>query len=212
MRQAALKISPLADWSGDIGNEYFRRNPVTHDGVYIREMWLRRVLSHIGVKPKTFLEIGAGQGDNLIALRRILPHAELTATEPNSMALGLLAELLPTCTVNGDAVQNLSFADGMFDFVFTNGCLIHVPPDELHAALDEIYRVSHRWILLCEYFAAKQEHVSWRGSHIWKCDFGAELMKRHPTLQAAACNFEWKPLTGMDHATWWLFLKGEHCE
>lgn len=199
--------APLADWSSNIGNEYFERNPVTHEGVYIRERWLRRVLAHIGIPPKSFLEIGAGQGDNLLALRKILPHAELYATEPNKIARDILAENLPACTVNGDPVQNISYGPGMFDFVFTNGCLVHVPPNELHLALDEIYRASRRWILLCEYFSAREEHIDWRASHIWKCDFGARMLEKHPDLQAAACNFEWKHLTGMDHATWWLFLK-----
>jgi pseudaminic acid biosynthesis-associated methylase len=201
------KPNPLSDWAGNIGDQYFERNPVTKDGVLIREAWLHKVLSRMGFAPQSVLEIGAGQGDNLVALRKLLPDAQLAATEPNRTARDMLRAIVHGCTVTADAAQDLSFVSNECDLVFTNGCLIHVSPEERHLALNELYRVSKRWILICEYFAAKDEHVPWRGSHIWKCDFGAEMMKLQPTLTPVACEFEWKHLTGMDHATWWLFRK-----
>jgi len=200
-------INPLADWSGRIGDSYFKRNPVTDDGLARRKAWLCKVLCHLDPPPRTILEIGAGAGDNLIVLDELLPGAELFATEPNAAARGAMMEALPNVSAFSHSAQGLSLGDGTMDLVFTVCCLIHVPADELNQALSEIYRISRKWIVISEYFAARPEHIDWRGSHIWKCDFGSALMDLFPTVKPVACNFEWKPLTGLDHCTWWVFRK-----
>lgn len=75
-------------------------------------------------------------------------------------------------TVQG-AAQCLPFDDNSFDIVCTIGVLIHIPPDVIEAALDEIVRCSKRWIIGSEYYAPTQTELLYRGQRgvMWKNDF-----------------------------------------
>jgi pseudaminic acid biosynthesis-associated methylase len=157
---------------------------------------------------ETVLEVGAGTGNNLLCLRELASVVtqpdQIVAIEPNQLARKHLNKRGFTA-IDGKA-QKLPFEDGHFDVVFTSGLLIHIPPDDLLKVMSEIVRVSNKYVVCIEYFNAYPVEVEYRGSYIWKRDFGTMYMDNFP-LAPLNYGFEWKTLTGLDNLTWWLFEK-----
>jgi len=96
------------------------------------------------------------------------------------------------------------------DLVFTMGVLIHVPYDFLSQTFDQIFNLSNKYILTAEYFAPKEEMVNYRGCDemLWRRDYGSYWLKYYP-VDYIAHGFCWKPVSGLDNITWWLFKKKE---
>ena len=86
-------------------------------------------------------------------------------------------ELAKSRTKNINIIQgsafDVPFKDGYFDLVFTSGVLIHISPDEIAKAINEIYRCTNRYIWGFEYYADKYTKVKYRGHDelLWKADF-----------------------------------------
>ena len=49
---------------------------------------------------------------------------------------------------------DLIFAPDAFDLVLTCGLLIHIPPDQIRQVIEELVRVSKRYVLAIEYAVA----------------------------------------------------------
>jgi len=196
----------LRTWGAEFGGDYHGRN--YRAGLKQRIRLWAQILGHI--EPESILEVGAGTGTNLIALSHI-SDAELLAVEPNSQARMAIPERdsygRGIGAIGGDA-SGIPVA-GTVELVFTSGVLIHIPPDELDAALDEIYRVSSRYIACIEYFSDQLEAKTYRGEEglLWTRDFGSYWMDRFPDLGVVRCGFAWKRTTGLDNLTYWLFEK-----
>jgi hypothetical protein len=109
----------------------------------------------------------------------------------------------------GGMAQSIALPDGAADLAFTSGVLIHIHPDHLAAAIEEIHRCAARWIVCIEYFSDKAEEIAYRGhgERLFKRDFGGLWLDRFPGLRVAAYGFAWKRVTGLDNLTWWLFEK-----
>jgi ubiquinone/menaquinone biosynthesis C-methylase UbiE len=103
--------------------------------------WFSRALDYRGAAGLKVLDVGCGQGMDVIEYARaganvtgidLTPrHVELASR--NAAALGLRAEIL-----DGDA-EKLPFSDKTFDRVSSNGVLHHTP--DIEGALREIRRV-----------------------------------------------------------------------
>lgn len=174
------------------------------------QMW-RRILQPLSPEiPKSCLEVGANVGINLRALRA-LHRIEMYALEPNANARGILIrdDVVPVTHVLDGSVESIGLADASVDLVFTSGVLIHVEPARLQAACQEMHRVARRYLLTIEYFAHDPEEKTYRGETglLFKRDFGAFWLDQFPTLSVIDYGFFWKPATGLDNLTWWLFAK-----
>jgi len=194
----------LKAWDGEFGGDYHGRNHLADLKRRIR-LW-SEILGDI--EPQSILEVGAGTGTNMIALT-VIANSKLFAIEPNKDARRFL-EADGSVTACDGTAQSMPLPDEAVELVFTSGVLIHIPPDELDAALDEIYRVSSRYIACIEYFAAEPEMKKYRGRDnlLFKRDFGGYWMDRYPDLKVVNHGFAWKRVTGLDNLTWWLFSKG----
>ena len=199
-----MQTEQLEAWRDGLGDAYTARNPSDHASRLL--MW-HRVLKKI--KPYSILEVGANLGANLVALGK-LTDAGLAAVEPNATARKLLREVLSSTSIYDATAENLPFKDGEFDLVFTCGVLIHIAPDNLGRACDEIHRVSAKYIVCIEYFSDKPETVMYRGLEglLFKRDFGDFWMTRFPDLKIVDCHFFWRRMTGLDNLTAWVFEKG----
>ena len=192
----------LDAWTGDIGGDYHSRNH--RAGLKQRIRLWAQILGDI--EPKSILEVGAGTGTNLVALGSIT-DAVLAAIEPSVAGANALCIARIPC-YHGTA-QAIPVATRGRDLVFTSGVLIHIPPDELDAALDEIYRVSSRYIACIEYFADEPETKMYHGRDnlLFKRDFGAYWLERSPDLEVVRTGFAWRTTTGLDNLTYWLFQR-----
>jgi len=203
---------PKSAWAGEFGAEYTARNLASDEALRIRTaMWARIVESFRGDPPKSILEVGCNLGVNLRTLPRLV-DAELYAIEPNPQAREkvLAEQVLPPERLFAGFGDKIPVADGAVEMAFTSGVLIHVDPSNLAATMDEIHRVSSKYILCSEYFSPRAETVAYRGQDglLFKNDFGGLYMDRFPDLQLVDYGFFWKRVTQLDDATWWLFRKG----
>ncbi len=205
-RNAALNA-----WQGAFGDEYTKRNAPLPDVLAARlRMWSRVLAPLAGAPPESILEVGANLGLNLRALR-LLSQARLTAVEPNASARARLVEdgVLPPENVHDGVGSGLPFADGSHDLVFTSGVLIHVPPGDLAATCREIVRVARRYVLAVEYNSEQPVELPYRDREglLFKRDFGQFYLETCQGLTVRDYGFFWRPVTGLDNLTWWLFEK-----
>ena len=204
-------IDPKSAWSGDFGAAYTARNLASDQALRDRTlMWSRIGQSFQGDPPKSILEVGPNLGINL----RVLPllyDASLHAIEPNPAARDTLLKenVLPPENLFAGFGDSIPVPDASVELAFTSGVLIHVEPARLPATLDEIHRVSSKYILCAEYFSPRPEALPYRGHEglLFKNDFGGLYMDRFPSLTLVDHGFFWKRVTGIDDITWWLFKK-----
>lgn len=196
--------SQLELWRSAFGREYTDRNDQEKPE---RVTSWRRLLD--GTVPRRACEVGCNVGWNLEYLRRIGVE-ELYGVEPQPYAVTRARARNPMFNVLQGTAFELPFRDGFFDLAFTSGVLIHIAPDQIGKALDEIYRVSNRYIVAIEYGMAKQpdQEVLYRGkqSALWKRDHGATWQRRYPNLQLVR-TLELGVADGYDDCTANLFEK-----
>jgi len=196
-------------WEGQFGDDYTERNCSSFENIEARRRLLLKIVGAMKEKIRSAVEIGAGCGANLKALRYMVgPTVALTAIEPNQRAREYMKTNIGAEVLSGCAGQ-IPLQDASNDFVFTSGVLIHIPPAKLGAAMDEIHRVSSHWIAAIEYFSPEVTAVEYRGraGALWKADYGSLYLERFPDLRCIAYGFEWKPATGLDNVTWHLLEK-----
>ena len=75
-------------WAGSFGNEYIDRNQGIHD-IAANIALFSKILSRTS-KIHSVIEFGSNIGLNLIAIRQLLPMAELSAIEINDKAVSIL--------------------------------------------------------------------------------------------------------------------------
>lgn len=177
-----MQTHQLELWRSAFGREYTDRNDQEKPE---RVTSWRRLLDGVEI-PRRILEVGCNVGWNLEYLRRIGVD-DLYGVEPQAYAVSRARARNPLFNVLHGTAFELPFRDGFFELAFTSGVLIHIAPESIDAALDEIYRVSRRYIVAIEYGAASQQEqeVLYRGnqSALWKRDHGALWRRRYPTLR-----------------------------
>lgn len=214
-----IKNDKVDLWKGDFGDEYTKRNTITDEHLYARtQLWdmLINVLANDTTCPKlnSILEIGAGSGINLQAIDTFRmtdarTMAKLYAVEPNENARKNIIQTINNVKVYDDNILTLNCVQSQsMDLVFTSGVLIHIHPDNLLQAMTNIYRVSSRFIICIEYFTPDCRAIAYRGEKeaLWSNDFG-KLYLDNFSLRCVTYGFVWKPVSGLDNLTYWIFEK-----
>lgn len=166
-----------AFWEGDFGNDYADRN--------CGAGW---VAANLSIFSKIFagtsnlqrvLELGSNIGLNLMAIRQLLPSAELSAVEINRKAVDELKKNVPNVGVHLNSILEFSPLS-TWDLVFTKGVLIHINPDRLPDVYDLMYKASSRYILVCEYYNPRPVEIAYRGhsGKLFKRDFAGDILDR----------------------------------
>jgi spore coat polysaccharide biosynthesis protein SpsF len=199
-----------AFWAGPFGNAYIDRN---RDAALLasRTSMFARMLARAGTIGSV-VEFGANIGLNMLALRHLLPEAELSAIEINPEAVKALR------TQEGLTVHHGSILDPQVsephDLAFTSGVLIHIDPDELPRVYDNMYAASSRYVALSEYYNPTPVAIPYRGheDRLFKRDFAGDLLDRFPDLTLVDYGFCYHrdPNFPADDMTWFLLEKREH--
>lgn len=130
---------PCGQVEGEPGTpDYARRLVAARNGY---APWIADVLDYVGAAGLDVLDVGCGQGIDLIGYAQagaIVTGIDLTPRHVELARRHLEAFGLAGEVVLGDAEQ-LPFADASFDRVSSNGVLHHTP--DMAAALREIHRV-----------------------------------------------------------------------
>jgi pseudaminic acid biosynthesis-associated methylase len=185
------ETTQMRTWQGEFGRAYTDRNIL--DVAQLNALWsanygvTREALNLIFLEniPKTasFLEVGCNVGNQLLQLQQ-LGYGDLAGVELQPYALQLAqSRVKGPCLKQGSALA-LPYKDHSFDVVFTSGVLIHIAPEHLPQAMDEIHRCSKTYIWGTEYYAPELTEVTYRGHErlLWKMDYARKYLQRFSDL------------------------------
>lgn len=194
-------------WAGEFGNAYVERSK---DAGFVAAdtAFFARVLGRTsGIR--SVIEFGANVGLNLLAIRNLLPEAELSGVEINALAANHLRSI-PGLTVYERSLIGFE-PDRTRDFVLTKGVLIHLAPAVLPDIYDLLYRSCARYICVAEYYNPTPVEIAYRGhaGKLFKRDFAGELLERYADLSLVDYGFVYRrdPNFRQDDLTWFLLEK-----
>ena len=188
-------------WAGPFGDAYLDRNRGAGSG---REPFWQNLLHEFPAD--TVLEVGCGSGANL---QWIVPRCRAAwGVDISPAALEALARAVPEATGTLAEARSLPFGDRSFDLAFTAGVLIHQPETSVEQVVQEIVRVSRRYVLALEYDAPSTEVIPYHGQTdaLFRRDYEALFRRLFPDLHLLRHGFLPRS-SGWDDVTWWLFEK-----
>ena len=204
-----INDTQLRRWSGDFGKDYTLRN--LERNFHPDNIDVMRALFHDAFKAtkgdvQRTLEIGCNTGHNFLAMDPFGP-IEMVGVDPQAGALRIAKERGVSATLLIGSVFNIPFFSGYFDFVMTNGVLMHVSPEDLPNALSEIKRVSRKYFFTMDYFDEIETVVT--GYHgqddmLWRRDIRVPVAQVMPTARVL-----WEKKVSRDERTCkftWAFL------
>ena len=181
-------LSQINIWNSIFGKEYTKRNTFTNYSEWNNEYKkkfgitkenLNKIFLNDLSKKIKILELGCNIGNQLFCLKR-MGFNNLTGIEIQKHCLKKIKKKFKFINAIQGTTYNLPFNDNSFDLVFTSNVLIHIPPKKLNKVLNEMYRVSSKWIWGFEYFSEKYNHVTYRGKKnlLWKANFFKNFLKK----------------------------------
>ncbi|WP_337881090.1 pseudaminic acid biosynthesis-associated methylase [Rheinheimera sp.] len=195
-------------WAGDFGDNYVDRYKGEVSIASNTSLFSKILNSTKSVS--TVIEFGANIGQNLMAIKRLLPNAELSAVEINEKAANRLKREMQDVTVYHSSILDFSSVDE-FDFVLIKGVLIHIDPCELQSVYELLYKACKKYICISVYYNPTPVEVLYRGHEgkLFKRDFAGELMDRYPDLKLVDYGFVYHRDNNfpLDDATWFLLEK-----
>jgi pseudaminic acid biosynthesis-associated methylase len=192
---SVVTTAQLEAWTGQFGNQYVERNDFEDWKVEPGMEAFRRILG--GLDIESILEVGSNIGLNLLFINTLFNgDVKLYAVEPNRKAFDKLTANKKKIGLekawNSDAFR-LPLNTSSVDLVFTAGVLIHIDPDDLSRAMEEIVRVSRKYVLCIEYFSHTPVEVPYHNQKglLFKRDFGAFYLDHFSNLKIVDYGFLW---------------------
>lgn len=186
-----METKQIQFWQSDFGAEYTERNKFTvdeQDELYLNEFAVTRSDMNRqfleGLEIKSILEVGCNVANQLRCLQS-MGYEQLYGIELQSYAVEKAKEITKGIHIIQGSAFDILFKNNYFDLVFTSGVLIHISPNDIGTILDEIYRVSGRYIWGFEYFSETHMEIPYRGNSdkMWKANFMSIYMQRFPDLR-----------------------------
>lgn len=181
----------MAAWSGRFGAEYTSRNNLSAAGIdTLYKTTVGSTRSEINdrflvdvAKDARIVEVGTNVGLQLMLLGEA-GWVNLWGIELQWGAIDVARRNVPRANIVQANAFDIPFKDGWFDLAFTSGVLIHIGPGERARAMQEIHRLSRRWIWGYEYWSADLKEVSYRGKKnlLWKADYARMYLDLFPDL------------------------------
>ena len=204
----SYKTEQESFWAGNFGNDYIKRNS-DNSLVSTNINFLSNALSKSEIL-KNCIEFGANVGNNLVALRYLLPDIELNAIEINSIAREKLREIIPEEKIFKGSILEFEPIK-KFDLVLIKGVLIHLNPEYLNIVYSKLVSSCSKYILLAEYYNPSPISLDYRGNKnkLYKRDFAGELLEKHNEMSLVDYGFCYKgdPNFPGDDITWFLLKK-----
>ncbi len=180
-------------WSGSFGDEYHKRNDelASRCGIWERILFADQCRGLVSV-----LEFGCGSGANLRAIKEIWPELSVAGVDINaSVEPNYVASILNPPDISAD-------------LVITCGLLIHIHPDDLWTAYDNLVGATNKYLCIMEYYNPEPVEVPYRDTEetLWKRDFAGELLDRYP-LKLIDYGFAYHRDGILDDTTWFLMEK-----
>ena len=113
----------------------------------------------VGLGIEKVCEAGCNIGNNL---SKFPNDFDVTGFDYNEYPIKLAKERHPNFKFQVEDITKTSFPENTFDLVFTRGVFIHLPEQDVKTAMNELVRISKKWIFNLEYFGNDGEAVKWK--------------------------------------------------
>ncbi len=175
-------------WYGDEGIQYIIRNPEKPStNKTLRECFSKILLKTPDVN--SIIELGCGNGRNLVNIQSINRNIKITGVEINPYAVfearrKRVGEIILSSLLNFKT-------DLTYDLVLLRGTLVTINPDDLDAAYDLIYKLSNKYIVIWERQAEENVEVSYRSTgKLYVRDFVAEICEKYNNVKLVDSDWE----------------------
>ena len=197
-------------WRGDFGDKYILRN--NSAALYPPNLRLfSEIINSMEISPKEWIEFGPNIGNNLKAIKTLIPNCKTIGIEINSTAAQTLKNSKVCDLVINKSIFDLKEKYFESDVSMSKGVLIHLDPELLQKAYEVLYKNSRKYILLIEYYNPTPVEVTYRGNNdrLFKRDFAGEMMEKYSDLTLVRYGFRYhKDKTfPQDDLTWFLLKK-----
>jgi hypothetical protein len=194
-------------WATEFGNDYPSRNE-GEKLIASNIALFSKILKHCP-SVQSVAELGSNIGLNLQALNRINTQFQLRGYEINEKAARVAKDMGVAEILNTTVVEALDQSK-KFDMVFTKGVLIHINPDMLPVVYQNLFDLSNRYIMVCEYYNPAPVSIDYRGNkeRLFKRDFAGELIQKYGLkLISYGFNYQHDHYLTNDDTTWFLMEK-----
>ena len=188
-------------WAGDFGKAYTDRNEMFPYACRWR-FWRDIIQNH---DIKSVLEVGCNTGPNLGIIKTWMSSfRDIWGCDINPYNIQQCRARWPDIQAVYASGFDLPFRDGYFDLVFTSGVLIHQKPTEVESMMQEIIRVSGKYVLAIEYFTEEFKEIKYRGGEgtAFTGPYGEVYQKRYGLREIETGLLEKQD--GFDDCTYWL--------
>jgi len=194
-------------WATEFGNDYPSRN-MGEELIASNVALFSKILKNCP-NVTSIAELGCNIGLNLIALNRINKNLNLRGYEINAISakeagVNSVAEI-----INTTVIEKLD-TTSQFDLTFTKGVLIHINPEQLSKVYQNLYDLSKKYIMVCEYYNPTPMTLDYRGNKdkLFKRDFAGELISKYNLkLSDYGFNYHLDTYHTNDDSTWFLLEK-----
>lgn len=205
----AFKTKQESFWAGEFGDSYVDRNCDPRNIAINIHIFSKILARTYGIS--NILELGANIGQNIMAIRNLIPDTKFTAVEINNKAAEILEKIPNTNVLRGSILEFTPDELGKHDLAFTSGVMIHINPEHLPHVYSLLYECSSKWILIHEYYNPTPVEVSYRGhsERLFKRDFAGEVLDMYPDLKLVDYGFQYSRDNNFptDDSTWFLMKK-----
>lgn len=188
-----MNTNQMKKWGYEFGKEYTKRNPKSVeelDELYYNRIGITRTKLNerflLGLSVNNVLEVGCNIGIQLLILNKV-GYKNLYGIEINEYAIDISKEITKgkDIYITKGSALDIPYKDSFFGLVFTSALLIHISPDNINLALDEIYRSTKRYVWGYEYYSDKYTTINYRGENnlLWKTDFAKLFLETYKDLK-----------------------------
>lgn len=181
---------PERKWSGEYGVQWTEDNYTTPEQInslykdrfgQTKQELVERFVGDLDRESK-ILEVGSNVGTQLLFFKE-LGFDNLYGIDIQREAIEIAHQERPELDIIEGNLYDIPFRSGFFDLVFTSGVLIHVHPDKIDQAVEELIRCTSDRIYGHEYYAEEYTEITHRGEDgvLWKTDFPSIFLKKENT-------------------------------
>lgn len=130
-------------------------------------------------KSDIFFEPGCNIGSQLALLKKS-GFKNFFGMDIQVNAINIGKKIRPYIKFKKGTSDNLPFNSNHFDIAITNDFLIHLNKENLSKTINEIYRVTNKYVWCFEYYSNKRTMLNYRGNKnlMWKDNFKKYFPKK----------------------------------
>lgn len=111
----------------------------------------------LSLRAQGVLEVGCSAGNDL----KLFPdESNVSGIDVSEVAIAQAKENLPKFSFNLGNIVEIPFENDLFDLVFTRNLFNYINADQIRKGVDELFRVSKKYIFNIELFSETEQKIS----------------------------------------------------